>query len=159
MMTGKARRVLMAAAVACVGAMAPAVAAADPVVPKGVPFSVDVPSGELCGFPVRLSGVNGQTLHDSGHGVIVFSGPFTVTVARLDANGAVLAAETFNISGPTRFKDGVFSVAGPNVILQFASAGLGPPFVIYTTGLVTFTPQMTIASRTGTITDVCALLS
>src|SRR5262245_36983573 len=134
-MRGKARRGLIAAAVGCVSAMAPAVAAAVPVVPKGDPFSFDVDPGELCAFSVRLSGVNGQTVPAAGHGVILFSGPFTVTVARLDASGAVVAAQTFNISGPTLVSnDGVTSVAGPNVILQFASAGLGPPFVIRTTG-------------------------
>ena len=167
-MRGKTRRVLIAAAVACVGAMAPSVAAAAPVVPTGVPFSFDVDSGGLCAFPVRLSGVNGQTLHDAGHGVIFFSGPFTVTVAKLDQVGpiaVVLAARTFNVSGPTLVsKDGVVSVAGPNVVLQFADPALGLlPFVKYTTGRVTFMPGpgdvMIINFNRGTITDVCALLS
>ena len=156
-MRGMTRRVLMTAAVTCAGAMAPAIAAAGPVVPKGEPFTVDVPGGELCAFPVRLSGVNGQTLHDSGHGVIFFSGPFTVTVAKLDANGGVLAAQTFNISGPTR----VTFHADGSVTLELPGPQGFIGFINWGQLVVEISPDgvLTIIKQTGHAEDICAALS
>jgi hypothetical protein len=148
------QRVLVAAAVVCASTMAPAIASAGPVVPKGEPFSVNFSAGVLCAFDLNISGINGQTLHDSGHGVILLSGPFAATFTNLSTG----AAKSYNISGPTLVdKNGVVSVTGPNVILQ--PSDVGTPFVLRTTGRVIFTPENTIASIRGTVTDVCALLS
>ena len=71
------------------------------------------------------------------------------------------ATKSYNISGPTFGSPGEVptAVTGPNLILQPASREVGPAFLIYTTGRVTFTPEFTIASRTGRVTDVCAALS
>jgi hypothetical protein len=147
-------RVVITAVAVCAGATAPAVASAVPAVPNGESFSVDFPAGFLCAFELNISGVNGQRLHDSGHGVIVFSGPFAATFTNLDTG----AATSYNISGPTLMdKDGVSSVTGLNVVLQ--PSDVGTPFVLRTTGRVVFTADNTIASIQGTSTDVCALLS
>ena len=153
-MKASQKRVLIAAVVASASTMAPAVSYAAPVVPNGQEFEFVADAGQLCAFDLKISGIDGQTLHDSGHGVISLSGPFTATFT----NQATGAAKTYNISGPTLIdKNGVRSVTGPNVILQFPD--VGTPFVLRTTGRVVFTPQNTIASIRGTVTDVCALLS
>ena len=67
---------------------------------------------------------------------------------------------TYNISGPGFDADGnATTVTGPQLIGQPASRNVGPPFLIVTYGRVTFTADFTIASLTGSVTDVCADLS
>jgi hypothetical protein len=154
------RSLLGAAAVlASVAVIIPGVAGAAPAVPKGETTTTDYPAGELCAFPVRITTVYGQTAHDTGQGDTLVTGPFTATVTNL----TTAATRTFNVSGPTLVRTGPdvsTAVTGPNLILQPASRNVGPPFLIYTTGRVTFTPtNFTIASRTGNVTDVCADLS
>lgn len=147
-----------AAVLASVAVIMPGVAGAAPAVPKGETATQDFPAGELCAFPVRVTTVYGQTTHNTGQGDTLVTGPFTATVTNLTTG----ATETFNISGPSLFRTGPdvpTVVTGPNLVLQPASRNVGPPFLIYTTGRVAFTPNFTIASRTGNVTDVCAALS
>jgi hypothetical protein len=154
----RARLLGAAAVLASAAAMIPGVAGAAPAVPKGEPMTFDFLAGELCAFPVEITIVNGQKTHETGQGDILVTGPFTATVTNLTTG----ATQTYNISGPTFFRDGpdVPTVStGPQLILQPASRNVGPPFLIYTTGRVTWTPEFTIASLTGHVTDVCAALS
>lgn len=138
------------------GAIIPGVAAAAPVVPGGQQFKLDFPAGEFCAFPVEIAGVDGQVTHDTGTGDMLVIGPAAATVTNLDTG----AMRTFNVSGPTHIAaDGSTVDTGPFLIGQPASRNVGPPFLIYTTGQVTFTPEDTIATRTGAVTDVCAELS
>jgi hypothetical protein len=136
----------------------PTAALAAPKVPGAEPDVRDFPAGELCSFPVRLTILDGQRLHeDQGQGTVIFTGPLTVTVTNL-ASGA---SQTFNVSGPTLVErqSGALVLTGPSIILQPASAGLGEPFLIYNLGRVVFTANNTIASITGETVDICAALS
>jgi hypothetical protein len=146
-----------AAVLASVAVVMPGVAGAAPAVPKGETFTFD--PGDVCAFPVQITVVYGQKTHDTGQGDTLVTGPFTATVTNLTTG----ATRTFNVSGPSLFRTGPdvpTAVTGPNLISQPASRMVGPPFLIYTTGRVTFTsPDFTIASRTGNVTDVCAELS
>jgi hypothetical protein len=155
---GGIRSIFGATVVLATAAIVPGVAHAAPAVPQGQPVTFEVDPGELCAFKVGLTIVSGQKAHDTGQGDIVVAGPFSATVTNLTTG----ATRTYNISGPSFLEevDGVpTAVTGPNLILQPASRNVGPAFLIYTTGRVTFTPEFTIATRVGAITDVCAQLS
>jgi hypothetical protein len=134
----------------------PTAALAAPKVPGAEPDVLDFPAGELCSFPVELTILNG-TLPRPGQGMVIVTGPLTVTVTNLDSG----ASQTFNASGPT-FNNGQV-LTGPAIILQPASLNVGEPFLIYHRGRVVFTANndgiLTIASITGKTVDICAALS
>jgi hypothetical protein len=158
-MRGRRTHCLGAAAVlASAAAIIPGIAGAAPAVPKAQPVTLVFPAGELCPFPVEIVVLDGTKIHDTGNGDIIVAGPLSATVTNLTTG----ATRTYNASGPLFFRSGpdVPTVGtGPQLILQPASREVGPPFLIYTTGRVTFTPNFTIASLTGHVTDVCAELS
>jgi hypothetical protein len=131
----------------------PTAALAAPKVPGAEPVVLTF-TGEdrVCSFPVQLTILDGTRLRP-GQGMVIVTGPLTVTVTNLDSG----ASQTFNASGPT-FNEGQVLV-GPAIILQPASAGLGEPFLIYNRGRVVFTANNTIASITGKTVDICAALS
>ncbi|MCA1709508.1 MAG: hypothetical protein LC808_42005, partial [Actinobacteria bacterium] len=83
---------------------------------------------------------------------IYSTGSLTATITN-ESSGET---QTFNISGPT-FNDG--TLTGPALILQPASAGVGPAFLIVNKGRVTFTENNTIATIKGSTTDVCEVLA
>jgi hypothetical protein len=57
----------------------PTAALAAPKVPGAEPVVLpDFPAGELCSFPVRLTILDGQRMHQ-GQGTVILTGPFTVT--------------------------------------------------------------------------------
>jgi hypothetical protein len=152
-----ARATAFAVALLVILAVPTAVLAA-PKVPGAEPVELRFPAGELCSFPVLLTILDGQRLHQ-GQGTVILTGPLTVTVTNLDpASGA---SQTFNASGPTLVepRSGALVLTGPSIILQPASAGLGEPFLIYNLGRVVFTANNTIASITGKTVDICAALS
>jgi hypothetical protein len=135
----------------------PTAALAAPKVPGSEPVVLDpFPAGELCSFAVELTILNG-TLPRPGQGMVIVTGPLTVTVTNLDSG----ASQTFNASGPT-FNNGQV-LTGPAIILQPASLNVGEPFLIYHRGRVVFTANndgiLTIASITGETVDICAALS
>ena len=158
-MRGRRTRFLGAAAVlASAAAIIPGVAGAAPAVPKAEPLTFEFRAGELCPFPVQIVVLDGTKIHNTGNGDTIVAGPISATVTNVTTG----ATRTYNASGPTFFRSGadVPTVStGPQLILQPASRNVGPPFLIYTTGRVTWTPNFTIASRTGHVTDVCAELS
>jgi hypothetical protein len=88
---------------------------------------------------------------------LIVTGPIRITVTNTDAD----VSRTYNISGPT-FVDtttGSIVLTGPALILQPASRNVGDPFLITTSGRVTFTENNTIESIQGRIThDICAEL-
>jgi len=129
------------------------VANAAPAVPNGETTVLTFPAGEYCAFPIELTLVSREKTHDSGHGDVVYTGALTSTAKNL-ASGVV---HTYNLSGPG-FDEGN-TITGPQLIGQPASRNVGPPFLIVAHGRVTFTPDFTIATRTGSVTDVCADLS
>ena len=137
-------------------------ALAAPVIPNGTPIELTFPAGEVCAFPVQITGVTGQKTPDNNQGGVLATGPFTATVT----NGFTGASETFNISGPTLLdhQNGMTVMTGPSIIFQPASAGLGAPFLIYERGRVVFNPPnqqgfSSINSITGTTVDICAALT
>jgi hypothetical protein len=131
------------------GALIPGVASADPT-------EFIYPAGELCAFAVGITPFGAQKFHDLGRAT---SSPPEGS-QRPVTNKQTGATKSYNISCPTLGRGEVpTAVTGPNLILQPASRNVGPAFLIYTTGRVTFTPDFTIASRTGRVTDVCAALS
>jgi hypothetical protein len=134
----------------------PTAALAVPRVPGVEPFVVDVPAGEFCSFPVQLTILDGQRLHQ-GPGTVVLTGPFAVTVTNM-ASGA---SQTFTASGPTMLepRSGAVVLVGPAIIGQPASRGVGDPFLIYHRGRAVFTENNTLASITGQTVDICAALS
>jgi hypothetical protein len=148
----------VASVLASAAAIIPGVAGGAPAVPKGVTFVVDFPAGEVCPFPVNIVIRDGTKFHDTGQGDVIQAGPLSATVT----NTATGATQSFNASGPLFSTGGSATPTvgtGPQLIAQPASRNVGPPFLIYTTGRVTWTPNFTIASRTGRVTDVCAELS
>lgn len=140
----------VAATVALLPTLMPTAAAAAPP-PRGETTTLTFPSGELCDFPVTIV-VNDATKLHPGPGAVFSTGTLTATITN-DATGET---QTFNVSGPT-FKNG--TLTGPALVLQPASAGLGPAFLIVNKGRVTFTENNTIATITGNTTDVCAVLA
>jgi len=129
----------------------PSSAIGAPAVPGVDPIVFDAPAGEFCAFPIELSLLDGTKLQ-SGAGVVVSTGPLSVTVTNL----ATGISQTFNASGPT-FRDG--TLTGTAIIGQPLSRGVGPAFLIINRGRVTFTPQNTINTITGSQIDVCAALT
>jgi hypothetical protein len=134
----------------------PTAALAVPKVPGAEPVVLDAPAGELCSFPIQLSILDGQRLHQ-GPGTVVLTGPFVLAVTNL-ASGA---SQTFNASGPTVIEpqSGRVVLVGPAIIAQPASRGVGEPFLIYHRGRAVFTENDTLASITGRTVDICAALS
>ena len=131
----------------------PTAALAAPKVPGAEPLVLTfTDENRVCSFPVQLTILDG-TLRRPGQGMVIVTGPLTVTVTNLDSG----ASQTFNASGPT-FNNGQVLV-GPAIILQPLSANLGEPFLIYNRGRVVFTENNTIASITGETVDICAALS
>ena len=146
--TGAAAAVAAAAVLPILAS--PAVAA--PAGPKGEVTVLPVfPAGELCDFPVEIS-VNDATKLHTGPGAIFSTGTLTATITNLESKNV----RTFNISGPT-FKNG--TLTGPALVLQPASARLGPAFLIVNRGRVTFTENNTIATIQGSQIDVCEVLA
>ena len=135
----------------------PTAALAAPKVPGAEPVVLTF-TGEdrVCSFPVQLTILDGTRLRP-GQGMVIVTGPLTVTVTNLDSG----ASQTFNASGPTLVdpRSGAPVFTGPTIILQPADAGLGEPFLIYNLGRVVFTENNTIASITGKTVDICAALS
>ncbi len=65
---------------------------AAPAVPKAeTVVLLEAPAGEFCDFPILVTGRDGTRLHD-GQGVVLATGPFTVTVTSLLTD----TAKTFN---------------------------------------------------------------
>ena len=129
----------------------PAAAAAAPKLPDAPSGSFEVPAGEYCEFAVRISYRDGQRVHENP-GAIVLTGPFVTTVTNL-ASG-----EDITLNAPGPLLDGPVS-AGPWLIGQPASRGVGEPFLIYHRGRVTFNDDNTVASIHGRTIDLCAVLS
>src|SRR5262245_60890531 len=126
-MTGNKRRVFVAAAIACVGALAPAIASAVPAVPQGPSVTFQADPGEFCAFGLEFTFVGAQAEHDTGHGDIIFTGPVAVTVTNLASH----ATQSYNVSGPTFLSaDGLMTLTGPAIIGQPASRNIGPAFLI-----------------------------
>jgi hypothetical protein len=134
----------------------PTAALAAPKLPGVEPSVLEFPAGEFCSFPVRLTILDGQRLHE-GQGTVTLTGPFVVTVTNL----ATGASQTFNASGPTLVEpgSGALVLTGPAIIGQPASMGVGEPFLIYHRGRAVFTQDNTLASITGQTVDICAALS
>ena len=135
----------------------PTAALAAPKVPGAEPLELIFrDENRVCSFPVQLTILDG-TLPRPGQGMVIVTGPLTVTVTNLDSG----ASQTFNASGPTLVepRSGALVLTGPSIILQPASRNVGPPFLIYHRGRVVFTENNTIASITGETVDICAALS
>lgn len=142
----------VAVAAAVLPMLLPMTATAAPAGPNGQTYELSYPEGELCNFPIRIV-VNDATKLHTGPGAILSTGSLTATITNESPGGKT---QTFNISGPT-FKDG--TLTGPALVLQPASLDVGPTFLIVNKGRVTFTENNTIATITGSTTDVCEVLA
>jgi len=117
------------------------------------------PAGELCDFAVSIEVVSAAEQRPaSPNANQIFTGPARVTVTNIETD----VSRTYNISGPS-FVDtttGIPVLTGPALILQPASRNVGDPFLITTSGRVTFIENFTIENIQGRIThDICAELS
>ena len=154
-------RVFMPVAAGCAVALLSTTSApAAPAVPKVEPFTITAPAGELCPFAVSIEIVSAaKQVPALPKGDQIFTGPARITVTNTDANPDV--SRTYNISGPT-FVDtttGSIVLTGPALILQPASRNVGDPFLITTSGRVTFTEDNTIEEIQGRVShDICAEL-
>jgi hypothetical protein len=146
-------KLLLGAALTLATLAIPSVAAAAPAVPGGETSTYSFPAGEYCAFPVQITLVSNEIAHDSGQGRVVYTGALSGTVTNL----ATGASRTYNLSGPGF--DGGNTVTGPQLIGQPAWRDLGSTFLIVTYGRVTVTPEVTIATQTGSVTDICADLA
>jgi hypothetical protein len=155
-------RVFLTVAAGCAAALLSATQSlAAPAVPDGETSTTDYPAGELCAFPVRIVTVAATTTERPGSTDerLIFTGPIRATVT----NTSTLVSRTYNISGPT-FVDTTTEplgivLTGPALVLQPASLGIGDPFLITTSGRVSFAANKPIDTRHGRIThDVCAEL-
>jgi hypothetical protein len=156
-MSAKRNASAAAFAVALLAILAvPSAVLAAPKVPGAEPIVLDFPAGEFCSFPVQLTILDGQRLHE-GQGIVILTGPFTVTVTNLSSS----TSQTFNASGATLVepRSGALVLVGPAIIGQPASRGVGEPFLIYHRGRAVFTENNTLASITGETVDICAALS
>jgi hypothetical protein len=139
-------------------------ASSAPTVPAGDTFSFDLPGsgpGSVCDFPVRLSGFSAQEARATlPNGLVVVTGPGVLTVTNLDTKESL----TYNISGPSLLDPitGTATFFGTNVVIG-PEGQVGPegPFLIYTAGPVTVTPDQPLAEPpTGVIIqDICAALT
>jgi hypothetical protein len=152
-------RVFMSVAAGCAAALLSATQSlAAPAVPNVEPVVIDAPEGELCPFEVEIEVFSAAAERaTTPNGIQIVTGPARITVTNIDAE----VSRTYNISGPT-FTDtttGIPVLTGPALILQPASRNVGDPFLITTSGRVTFTESFTIESIQGRIThDICAEL-
>jgi hypothetical protein len=136
------------------------VAAAQPEVPKGEPFTfAKAKAGELCPFPVLIEAKASQFVRTTlPNGVLVITGPGTATVT----NTKTGESATFNISGPGQFDPATnrLTLFGQSLILEFAKVD-GTPFVITTSGQVGFIIDQPIDQplRGHISHDICAELA
>ncbi|GAB3832409.1 hypothetical protein ACFPIJ_36290 [Dactylosporangium cerinum] len=110
-------------------------ASSAPAVPKGETFTLAFAAGEVCPFGVEITATSAQTERVTlPNGIVIITGPAVATVTNQDTD----ASETYNISGPTQFDPatGRVVVTGRNLIQ--APAGSGGPFLIVTSGRVSF---------------------
>ena len=159
----RAAAIGLAAAAAGTALSAPAFAA--PTVPNGTLFELtlmnpaDLPNGQLgavCPFPVLLSGVDAQRVHENG-GAVLLTGPSVVTATNLDSKTSI----TYNTSGP-RLQDpitGNIVFVGQTLILQPTGFEPEDPFLKFVTGRVEQTAGNRIDNISGRTVDVCEALS
>ena len=156
-------RALVTVAAGCAAALLSATQSlAAPAVPNGETSFIEGSAGEYCPFAVSIEVVSAaKERPGSTSDNLILTGPARITVTNTTAEPDV--SRTYNISGPT-FIDttsgsNVLVLTGPALILQPASLNIGEPFLITTSGRVTFTENNTIDSIQGRIThDICAEL-
>jgi hypothetical protein len=156
-------RAFVTVAAGCAAALLSATQSlAVPAVSNGQTSLIEAPAGELCQFAVSIEVVSAaKERPGSTSDNLILTGPARITVTNTTADPDV--SRTYNISGPT-FIDTTTGptglvLTGPALILQPASLNIGEPFLITTSGRVTFTENNTIDSIQGRIThDICAEL-
>jgi hypothetical protein len=154
-------RAFVTVAAGCAAALLSATQSlAAPAVPNGETSVIDAPADELCPFAVSIEVVSAaEERPGSTDDNLIFTGPARITVTNTETD----VSRTYNISGPT-FIDTTTGpnglvLTGPALILQPASFGLGDPFLITTSGRVSFTEDNTIDRIQGRIAhDICAEL-
>jgi hypothetical protein len=111
-------------------------ASAAPAVPKGETFTfLDAPAGQVCPFNVLVTATARQLTRTTlPNGVQVITGPGTATVTNKETDKSA----TYNISGPGKFDQatGRLVLFGQSLIVQ--PMNIGPPFLITTSGKVSF---------------------
>jgi hypothetical protein len=132
-------------------------ASGAPRVPNVQTFDQTIPAGELCTFPVQLTGRNGQVERtELSDGTTILTGPFVLTVT----NAITQQSVTLNISGPTFTTGDQLIIAGPAVILIFAENAPPPAGLLATNGRGTITNlDFDIENFKGHTRDLCKELS
>jgi hypothetical protein len=156
-------RAFVTVAAGCAAALLSATQSlAVPAVSNGQTSLIEAPAGELCQFAVSIEVVSAaKERPGSTSDNLILTGPARITVTNTTADPDV--SRTYNISGPT-FVDTTTDplgivLTGPALVLQPASLGIGDPFLITTSGRVSFAANNPIDTRHGRIThDVCAEL-
>jgi len=132
-------------------------ASGAPRVPNVETFEQTIDAGQLCTFPVELTGRNGQVERtELSDGTTILTGPFVLTVTNLDNNRSV----TLNISGPTFTSGNQLILTGPAVILIFAENAPPPAGLLATNGRGTINNlDFDIENFKGHTRDLCKELS
>ena len=131
-------------------------ASSVPAVPKGQ--TVTFNPGVVCSFGVEITATSQQLERSTlPNGVVIITGAAIATVTNLTTR----ASATYNISGPTRFDPATnrLVLTGNNLIIGPADSG--GPFLIVTSGLVSFIANQPIDTplRGHISHDVCAELA
>ena len=156
---------LVAALAALVCLLLAEPSSAAPTVPKGTPFSFQLPGdgfGPVCDFPVLISGTSAALPRTVlPNGLVVVSGPTAVTVTNVTTGESV----TYNISGPGKIDPLTNNVTFYGLNLIYGPEGQSGPsgrkFLWLTSGTVSFTLGQPLFEQDlqGHIIDVCAELA
>ena len=156
-----------AAALALLGSIAGAGTAA-----ANDPFTLELPAGVACDFPVRIDGTGGNSIvrtftSDGGGAVRVLTTGTgsALTFTNLDSGATLSLRSSGAVQRTTTLADGSSSTVtgGHNVLILFPTdVPAGPSSVLYTGQyVVTVDPSGVYTLRTtrGTSRDLCAELS
>jgi hypothetical protein len=136
---------------------APAAPAA-PAAPKGETTAFTLAAGVVCPFGVEITATSGQLERAAlPNGLVIIAGPAVATVT----NQTTGAAETYNVSGPARFDPATGRVVATGQNLIIGPADAGGPFLIVTSGRVSFIlgRPIDVPLRGHVSHDVCAELA
>ncbi len=139
--------------------LAAGLASAAPAVPKGETFTfLEARAGQVCSFDVLVTATVRQLTRTTlPNGVQVITGPGTATATNKETSKST----TYNISGPGKFDPATSSLTlfGQSLIVQ--QADVGSPFLITTSGQVSFIINQPIDQplRGHISHDICAELA
>jgi hypothetical protein len=154
----RAARLTLASAALLLLSTPPAVSA--PPAPGGAPSMDPIifAAGERCPFPIAITvRDNSAVRHELPSGILIISGQVRATVTNMETD----ASRAYNISGPVTFDPATNRVVMVGSSLIGAPPDIGGPFLIVTSGRVSFIDGQPIDQplRGHVRHDVCADLA